>query len=63
MPSITLRARETDESNEETLTEYLCDWPGCPNIAEHVVGVICELRAFSAVCPEHAKLVDKARAR
>ena len=35
---------------------YLCDWPDCPNIAEHVVGVIVELRQFVAVCSEHGRL-------
>jgi hypothetical protein len=45
------------------LTEYLCDWPDCPNVAEHVIGAIRELRAFSAVCKTHAALIAKQRQR
>jgi hypothetical protein len=63
MPSVTLRARRTPDGQEETLTEYLCDWPNCPNIAQHVVGVLAELRQFSAVCTEHAKLLQKRHQR
>jgi hypothetical protein len=59
MPSVTLRTGHTDTGKEETLTEYLCDWPDCPNVASHVVGTITELRAFSAVCQEHAKLIAR----
>ena len=62
MPSVTLRTRRAGDGKEETLTEYLCDWPDCPNIASHVVGTIRELRAFSAVCAEHAKLIAKRKA-
>jgi hypothetical protein len=32
------------------LAEYLCDWPGCANVAEPVVAVV----SASAVCREHA---------
>jgi hypothetical protein len=60
MPSVTLRTTGAD-SKEETLTEYLCDWPGCPNLAKHMLGVIPELRAMAAVCPEHAALIAARR--
>jgi hypothetical protein len=63
MPSVTLRTARTADGKEETLTEYICDWPDCPNIAEHVIGVLRELRAFSAVCPKHAALIAERRAR
>ncbi len=56
MPRVTLRA-DTPDSKEETLTEFICDWPGCPNVAEHVPGVVRELRTFAAVCPQHAKML------
>jgi hypothetical protein len=59
MPSVTLRANETADSDEETLTEYICDWPDCPNVAEHVVGVVIELRAMVALCSEHAKILAR----
>jgi hypothetical protein len=42
------------DGSEEKLTEYLCDSPGCPNIASHVLGCIREIGATIAVCDEHA---------
>jgi hypothetical protein len=62
MPSVTLRTTGPD-GKEQTLTEYICDWPDCPNVAEHVVGTLVELRAFCAVCTEHARLIASRRAR
>lgn len=56
MPQVTL-SLETDDGNEETLTEYICDWPDCPNTAEHVVGVVRELRVVSVVCKTHATML------
>jgi hypothetical protein len=56
MPRVTLRA-ETADGKEDTLTEYICDWPDCPNVAEHVLGVVRELRAFAVVCTPHARLM------
>ena len=44
----------TPDGHEELLTEYLCDQPGCPNIATHVLGCVREVRAAAAVCDEHA---------
>jgi hypothetical protein len=56
MPLVTLRT--VDAGGKETkLTEYICDWPGCPNVAEHVLGVLIGLRAFAAVCREHAAVL------
>jgi hypothetical protein len=62
MPSVTLRTTGPT-GKEETLTEYICDWPGCPNVAVHVIGVLRELRAFSAVCKTHAELIAARRQR
>jgi len=56
MPRVTLRT-ETADGKEDTLTEYICDWPDCPNVAEHVVGVVRELRKFAVVCAPHARLM------
>jgi hypothetical protein len=61
MPSVTLRTKNATDEKEESLTEYICDWPDCPNVAEHVVGVLVELRAFCAVCTTHAKLIASRR--
>ena len=44
----------TPDGREEVLTEYLCDHPGCSNIATHVLGYVAELRLAAAVCDEHA---------
>jgi hypothetical protein len=52
MPQITIR---TDvDGREETVSEYICDWPDCPNVAIHVVGVVRGLRVRAAMCAEHA---------
>ncbi len=54
MPVITIQTGfRAPDGQEETLTEYLCDWPGCPNVAVHVLGCIKELRAMVVVCEEH----------
>jgi hypothetical protein len=42
------------DGHEEELTEYLCDWPGCANVAEHVVGCAIEIGVCIALCEEHA---------
>lgn len=52
MPQITIRT--IVDGREETLSEYLCDWPDCPDVAVHVVGVVRELRIRAAMCAEHA---------
>jgi len=44
----------TPDGREELLTEYLCDQPGCPNVATHVLGCAIEVGAVAAVCDEHA---------
>jgi hypothetical protein len=41
------------DGQEEILTEYLCDWPGCPNVAVRMLGGLKELRAIAVVCEEH----------
>jgi hypothetical protein len=46
-----------DEGHEETLTEYLCDWPDCPNVAVHALGCARELRMATAVCEEHLAMI------
>jgi hypothetical protein len=42
VPQVTLRT--TVDGREETLSEYICDWPDCPNGAVKVVGFVAELR-------------------
>jgi hypothetical protein len=49
------------DGHEVVLHEYVCDWPDCPNIAEHVVGVVVELRAAAVVCREHAEILQNRR--
>jgi hypothetical protein len=53
--------RTVVDGREATLTEYLCDWPDCPNVAVETLGVIAELRLRAAVCAEHAALLAKRR--
>ena len=59
MPSVTIRTTDSTTNKEETLTEYLCDWPNCPNVAVQVVGVVRELRLRAAMCAEHAAGLTK----
>ena len=55
MPVVRIRTGVMDATGRETvLTEYLCDWPNCPNAAEHVVGAVREMSAVVAFCREHA---------
>ena len=63
MPQVTLRINQTADGREAVLTEYICDWPNCPNVAEHVVGVLREIRAMSVLCSEHAKFLAARRSR
>jgi hypothetical protein len=59
MPIVTLRT--VVNGREETLSEYLCDWPDCSQPAVHVLGAVCELRIRAAVCAEHAARITNRR--
>lgn len=59
MPHVTVKSGVTSpDGNEDKLTEYLCDWPGCPNIANHVVGRVREIGAAVVLCDEHAPKLE-----
>jgi hypothetical protein len=56
IPQVTIKTGlRTPDGREELLTEYLCDHPGCPNIATHALGCARELALVTAVCDEHAR--------
>lgn len=58
MPRVTIRTGITSAGGtEEVLTEYLCDWADCANVAEHAVGFARELAGGCAVCSEHAAML------
>ncbi len=59
MPQVTIRT--TINGQEETMSEYLCDWSDCPNVAVEVLGVVRSLRMRAAVCAEHAALIENRR--
>ena len=60
MPRVTIRTGVVAaDGHEEVLMEYLCDWPGCANVAEHVVGVVAGLGAMCVVCPAHVALLSR----
>jgi hypothetical protein len=42
------------DGREEELVEYVCDIPGCPNVATQVLGHVAELGVASVVCENHA---------
>ena len=54
VPRIIIKTgRSGPDGREEELSEYMCDTPGCPNVATHVLGGATELGVFAAVCQEH----------
>jgi hypothetical protein len=60
MPLVSIKTGfPTADGHEEVLTEYLCDWPGCPNAAVHPLGCIKEIRAVAVVCEEHIPAVRR----
>ena len=56
MPKVTIRTGQLgSDGQEEVLTEYLCDWPGCGNVGTCVLGCARELGMSAVVCDEHSK--------
>ena len=54
MPLVTIRTGfQAPDGTEEVLTQYICDWPRCQNVAVNVLGSIKELRTLAIVCEEH----------
>ena len=55
MPRVTIKTGFfAPDGREEELTEFLCDAPGCPNVATQMVGCIREIGLSTVMCPEHA---------
>jgi hypothetical protein len=55
MPRVTIRTGFfTPDGREEELSEFLCDAPGCPNVATQVIGCVREIALAAVVCEEHA---------
>jgi hypothetical protein len=60
MPLVAIRTGLLGEDGkEQVLYEFLCDWPGCGNIAVHAVGVAMELRATLVACHEHHEMSQR----
>jgi hypothetical protein len=56
MPLVTIKTGFTGpDGTEEKLTQYTCDWPGCPNPGKHLLGSVAELRATVIVCDQHRR--------
>jgi len=54
VPRITIKTGLTaPDGLEEELAEYICDIPGCPNVAVQVLGGAAGLGLFAAVCEQH----------
>jgi hypothetical protein len=55
MPIVRIRSEDpAGQGGEQILTEYLCDWPDCPSIADDVKAVVRELGITLAYCQAHA---------
>jgi hypothetical protein len=55
IPQVTIKTGfKTPDGVEEQLTEFICDFPGCPNFATQTLGFSRELRVRTAMCDEHA---------
>jgi hypothetical protein len=55
VPQIIIKTGLLDQDGrEEQLSEYICDVPGCPNVATQVLGRVRELGVAQAVCQVHA---------
>ena len=61
LPQVTIRT--IVDGREEAISEYICDWPDCPNVATEVIGVVRELRLHRALCAEHASHSARGRDR
>ena len=62
MPRVTIKSGTIGADGQEViLYDYMCDWPDCPNVAEHMIGEIVELRATVLVCSEHAVMIRRPR--
>jgi len=62
VPQVTIRTGFTGANGEEeVLTEYICDWPECANVAVEVFGYTRERGVFAAVCEEHAVTIKTDR--
>lgn len=60
VPQVTIRVDFSDASGqEEALSDYLCDWPDCPNFARHELGLARQLGMHAAVCEEHAAALTR----
>jgi hypothetical protein len=58
MPWVTIRSGiDAADGQEAVLREYLCDWPDCADVAEHLVGVVRDMAMARAVCPGHAAMM------
>ena len=59
VPRIIIKTgRAGPDGREEELTEYICDTPGCPNVAIHVLGGVanrCTARESSVAAEIEAR--------
>jgi hypothetical protein len=61
VPWVTIRTGVVAADGQEiVLTEYLCDWPRCAHVAEHVVGFVRTASITRALCPEHNAMMNRA---
>ena len=55
MPRVTIRTGFIGaDGREEELSEFLCDAPGCPNVATEALGCVKDAGMAVVVCADHA---------
>lgn len=59
MPRVAIRTGfNAPDGAEEQLAEFMCDAPGCPNIATTVAGCVKEIGTGVVLCGEHAAALN-----
>ena len=62
MPRVRIRTGfYLPDGQEEVLSEFMCDEPGCGNIATEVVGHLNESGLSAVACREHAAIAVRVR--
>lgn len=59
MPRVTLRL--TVDGVDESISEYICDFPDCPEPAIYVLDGVARFNMRAGLCAEHAARIGMGR--